>query len=64
MWEQSFSLIDNGYSMKFDIQLMIMTHVQIREMMYHLVLEVFIGNDDLLRLSFHVYIFHDLTEDK
>ena len=46
--EEYFSLIDNGYSMKFDIQLMIMIHVQMREMMYHLVLEVFIGSDYLL----------------
>ena len=59
-------LIDIGYSMKFDVQTMKMIQVQIRPMMFHLVLEVFIGSDNFLvtNFYFHLYMFDEQSEEE
>lgn len=43
-----FDFIDIGCLMKFDVRLMEMKHVQMLEMIYLLVLVVFIGSDYIL----------------
>jgi hypothetical protein len=53
-----FYSTDSGYSTKFDVLVMIMIHVQMLEMMYRLVLVVFIGNDNILvEFLFLVYLY-------